>query len=52
VQPELIAGLEIGDLGDGQGAAVAGDVDVDFWPGEVEARGIGAEGGDEQKEGS
>ncbi len=39
VQPDLVAGLEVGDLGDGQGFAGAGDVDLDLGAGEVEARG-------------
>ena len=38
VQPELVAGLEVGDLGDGQGLAGARDMDVKLWAGEVEAR--------------
>ena len=52
VQPELVAGQEVGDLGDGEGSAVAGDVDVDFGAGEIEARGVGVECGAEEEEGS
>ena len=43
VEPDLVAGLEVGDLGDGEGAAVAGDVNVDLGAGEVEARRVGVE---------
>jgi hypothetical protein len=52
VQPDLVAGLEVGDLGDGKGSAGAGDVDVDFWADEVEAGGVGVEGGAGEQEGS
>ncbi|MCU1252807.1 MAG: hypothetical protein JWQ49_5836, partial [Edaphobacter sp.] len=52
VQPDLVAGEEIGDLGDGQGAVVAGDVDVHLGASEVEARGVGVERGAEEEEGS
>jgi hypothetical protein len=52
VQPDLVAGLEVGDLGDGEGAVVAGDVNVDFGADEVEARGVGAEGRSQEEEGS
>jgi hypothetical protein len=41
VQPDLVAGLEVGNLGDGQCAVIAGDVDVDLGADEVEARGVG-----------
>ena len=41
VEPDLVAGLEIGNLGDGQGFARAGDVDIDLGAGEVEAGGVG-----------
>ena len=37
VEPELVAGLEVGNRGDGQGDAATGDMDVDFRAGEVEA---------------
>ncbi len=50
VEPELVAGLEVGDLGDGQSAAVAGDVDVDLGAGKVEARGVGVKGGSEKQD--
>ena len=52
VQPDLVAGLEVGDLGDGQGAAAAGDVDVNFGASEVETRGVGVEGRAENQQGS
>jgi hypothetical protein len=53
VQPELVSGQEVGDLGDGQGFSVAGDVDVDAGASEVEARGgVGVEGGAGEEEGS
>ncbi len=46
MEPELVAGLEIWDGGDGQGDAGAGDADVDLWAGEIEARlGEGRDGG-------
>ncbi len=50
VEPEFVAGLEVGDLGDGQGAASAGDVDVDLGAGEVETRGVPAWRGVQRKE--
>ncbi len=50
-EPDLVAGEEIGHLGDGEGAAIAGDVNVDFGASEVEARGVGVEGGAEEKSG-
>ena len=44
VEPDLVGGLEVGDLGDGEGDAGASDADVDLWAGEVEAGGgLGAE---------
>ncbi len=52
MQPDLVAGLEVGNLGDGQGTVVAGDVDVDLGAGEVETRGVCVEGGREEEEGS
>ncbi len=52
VQPELVSGQEVGDLGDGQGLAGAGDVDVNLWAGEVEARRVGAKCCGEEEEGS
>ena len=52
MQPDLVAGQEVGNLGDGQGAVVAGDVDVDLGAGEVETRPVGVEGGAEEEEGS
>ncbi len=53
VQPELVSRQEVGDLSDGQGFSVAGDVDVDAWASEVEARGgVGVEGGAGEEEGS
>jgi hypothetical protein len=51
-EPEPVSGLEVGDLGDGQGAAVAGDVDVNFGADEVEAAGIGVQHRAEGQEGS
>ena len=45
VEPELVCGLEVGDVGDGQGFAVAGDADFQFGTGEVEASGVSKGGG-------
>ncbi len=50
VQPDLVAGLEVGDVGDGEGAGVAGDTDFDAGAGEVEAGGLG-EGEGSQEDG-
>ena len=41
VEPDLVAGLKIGNLGDGQCFACAGDVDIDLGAGEIEACGVG-----------
>ena len=38
VQPDAVAGLEVGDLGDGEGDAVAGDAHVDARTDEIEPR--------------
>ncbi len=38
MDPELVAGLEIGDGGDGEGLAGAGDADINLGPDEIEAR--------------
>jgi hypothetical protein len=43
VKPDLVAGLEVGNLSDGEGSAGAGDMDVDFGAYEVETRGVGVE---------
>ena len=48
-EPELIAGEEIGDLGNGEGSAIAGDMNVDLGAGEIEARRVGVECGAEKK---
>ena len=51
VEPDLIAGLEVRDLRDGEGCAGAGDADIDPGASEVKARlsaGQGGGGGDEQ----
>ena len=32
MEPDLVAGLEVGDGGDGEGDAGAGDADIDFGP--------------------
>jgi hypothetical protein len=52
MEPDFVAGLKVGDLGDGEGAAGAGDVNVDFGAGEVEARRVGVQGRAEEQEGS
>ena len=52
VKPDLVTGLEVGDLGNGKGPAGAGYVNVDFGAGEVEARRVGVEGRAEEQEGS
>ena len=52
VKPDLVAGLKVGNLGDGQSAAGSGDVHVNFGAGEVETRGIGVEGRAGYQEGS
>jgi hypothetical protein len=44
MQPEAVAGLEIGDRGNGQRDAAAGDADFDLGTSEIEAAGLG-EGG-------
>jgi len=41
--------LEIGDLGDGQRLACAGNVDVDLGPGEVKARRVCVQQGTEHQ---
>ena len=41
MEPELVAGLEIGDVSDGKGLAVAGDAGVDLGAGQIEARAVG-----------
>jgi hypothetical protein len=38
MDPELVAGQEIGDIGNGEGLSGARDADVDLGPNEVEAR--------------
>src|SRR5258708_1056424 len=50
-QPDLVPGLEVGNLGDGQSPAGSGDVDGNFWAGEVETRGGGVQGGAQDQEG-
>jgi hypothetical protein len=45
VQPEAVVGLEVGNGRDGQGDAGAGDADLDFGAGKVEAGVVGASGG-------
>ena len=42
LDPELVAGLEAGDLRDGEGGGAAGDADVDLGADEVEARCVGS----------
>ena len=38
LDPDLVAGLQVGHLGDGERDASSGDADVDFWASEVKAR--------------
>jgi hypothetical protein len=45
VEPELVAGLEVGYVGDGEGLAGAGDLDLNFGAFEVEASRLGVRGG-------
>ena len=51
MEPELVAGEEVGDGGDGERDAIAGDVDVDLGAGEVKAGlGTGGRGREEEDE--
>ena len=58
MDPELVAGLQVGDLGDGQGEVAAGDADLELGTGEIEAGAVGPclfrgrqqEGREEQKD--
>jgi hypothetical protein len=51
-EPELVSGLEVGNLGDREIAAAAGDVDINFRAGEVKTRGVfGVKDGGGEEEG-
>jgi len=50
MEPEFIAGLEVGDGGDGEGSVATGDADVDAGADEVEARVGGVQREGEQQE--
>ncbi len=50
--PDLVSGLEIGNLGDGQSFARAGDMDVHLGSGEVEAGRVCVEQRAKQEDGS
>ena len=53
MKPDLVAGLEVGDGGDGEGDAGAGDVYIDFGAFEIEARlGVGGREGEQQEQDS